>query len=82
MGKSTKFLKTESETELFLNVTTRSLKSSTMRDREFINRFCAFQLLTLEDYKGDMDDFLAKSLKMMNTLSDTEMDSLGPAPVK
>jgi hypothetical protein len=37
-----------------------------MRDREFVNRFCAFQLLTLDDYKGDMDDFLALALKKMN----------------
>ena len=29
-----------------------------MRDREFVNRFCAFQILDLEDYR-DMDEFLA-----------------------
>ena len=37
-----------------------------MRDREFINRFCAFQILRLEDYR-DMDDFLASCLKKMNS---------------
>ena len=36
-----------------------------MRDREFVNRFCACQILDLEDYR-DMDDFLAEGLKKMN----------------
>jgi hypothetical protein len=39
-----------------------------MRDREFVNRFCAFLLLSLDQYRGDMDEFLAQGLKKMNTL--------------
>ena len=65
MGEATKFLKEESRTELFLEATGKSLRTSTMRDREFVNRFCAFQLLDLNQYRG-MDEFLAKSLKKMN----------------
>lgn len=68
MGTATQFLKTEAETELFLKATGKSLKTSTMRDREFVNRFCAFQLLTIEEYRGDMDEFLALSLKKMNEM--------------
>jgi hypothetical protein len=68
MGPATYFLKQEASTEVFLQATGRSLKTSTMRDREFVNRFCAFQLLPLDEYKGDMDDFLAQSLRHMNTL--------------
>ncbi len=65
MGDATRFLKTESETELFLSATGGSLNVATMRDREFINRFCAFHLIPVSDYK-DMDDFLAQALKEMN----------------
>ena len=68
MGPATAFLKTEAATDLFGEATGHSLKSSTMRDREFVNRFCAFQLLNVDDYRGDMDEFLAKALEKMNSL--------------
>ncbi|MDE2818014.1 MAG: DUF262 domain-containing protein [Chloroflexota bacterium] len=65
MGEATRFLKTESGTPLFLEATGKSLRSSTMRDREFLNRFCAFQTLEINSYR-DMDEFLAECLKRMN----------------
>ena len=57
MGRATTFLKTESRTTVFLEATGGSLNEKTMRDREFVNRFCAFHLLGLDRYRGDMDDF-------------------------
>ena len=66
MGHATRFLKDESKTDAFLSATGKSLRTSTMRDREFVNRFCAFQILDLEEYR-DMDVFLADGLKKMNT---------------
>jgi len=66
MGEATRFLRKQSKTKLFLDATGRSLRTATMRDREFINRFCAFQILRLEGYR-DMDDFLASGLKKMNS---------------
>ena len=65
MGPATKFLKAESRTEVFLEATGGSLQTKNMRDREFVNRFCAFQLLGIEPYR-DMDDFLAAALRKMN----------------
>ena len=65
MGAATKFLKEESKGPDFLQATGRSLRTSTMRDREFVNRFCAFQILDLTEYR-DMDDYLADSLRRMN----------------
>ncbi len=47
-----------------------------MRDREFVNRFCAFKLLPIEDYRGDMDDFLAKGLTKMNNLGTEALQKL------
>ena len=67
MGDATRFLRDEARTELFLDATGRSLNARTMRDREFVNRFCAFQILDVKEYKGDMDEFLAMALKRMNS---------------
>jgi len=69
MGPATRFLKEEASKALFQEATGKSLDRDKMRDREFINRFCAFNLLGIEQYTGDMDDFLAKALKLMNTSS-------------
>ncbi|MDR9865162.1 DUF262 domain-containing protein [Pseudomonas baetica] len=75
-GKSTQFLKTEAANELFVRSTGGSLNTKTMRDRELINRFCAFELLDLARYKGDMDDFLAKALEQMNRLPNSDLELL------
>jgi len=76
MGPATTFLREEAGTDIFRKATGNSLKTSTMRDREFVNRFCSFQLLNLDDYKGDMDEFLASALKVMNKLTTQELAQL------
>ncbi len=74
-GQATEWLKAESETELFLDATGGSLKTKTMRDREFVNRFCAFWLVGKESYeRADMDGFLAKALNKMNKMSTAELE--------
>jgi hypothetical protein len=75
MGRGTRLLKDEASTELFLSATGGSLRTSTMRDREFVNRFCAFKLLKLEDYR-DMDEFLASALRLMNSMAQPELQHL------
>ena len=80
MGKATRFLKEEAQTEMFRQATGGSLGTSTMRDREFVNRFCAFQILTATGYRrDDMDEFLARSLRNMNRQSDDELSRLSIA---
>ena len=76
MGRATRFLKQEARSDIFLKVTGRSLNEITMRDREFVNRFCAFRLLELDEYRGDMDDFLATCLRQMNKLEESELSRL------
>ncbi len=76
MGPGTRFLKEEAATDIFRNATGGSLRTAAMRNREFVNRFCAFQLLSIEEYTGDMDDFLAKALKKMNVLSSEDIERL------
>ncbi len=76
MGEGTRFLKKEAETEIFKRATGESLGTKLMRDREFVNRFCAFQLLDINKYSGDMDDFLAKCLRKMNDMGTAELSRL------
>ena len=76
MGQATRFLKQEAERSLFQQATGGSLNRAQMRDREFINRFCGFQLSPLNDYRGDMDLFLSETLKRMNALDHGELDRL------
>ena len=73
MGEATRFLREEASTEIFLKATGRSLNTRTMRDREFVNRFCAFRTLEMDDYRGDMDDFLANCLTKMNEADEAEL---------
>lgn len=81
-GPATRWLLKQANSDEFKIATTNSLSRKTMRDREFINRFCAFYVFGYEryerNYKGDMDLFLADVLKQMNKestnfLSDLEM---------
>lgn len=73
MGNATRFLKEESRSEIFYKATGGSLNPKTMRDREFVNRFCAFRLLDLNEYRGDMDDFLANCLRYMNDMEEAQL---------
>jgi hypothetical protein len=76
-GQATRWLKQEVQTEDFILATSRSLDRRTMRDRECVNRFCAFELLGVPAYtSGDMDAFLALTLKHMNRCSQDDLDAL------
>lgn len=76
-GPATQWLKQAAEGEPFQQATAGSLDSKAMRDREAINRFCAFSLLGWESYTtGDMDSFLAQGLKRLADLGDEKRASL------
>jgi Protein of unknown function DUF262 len=76
-GPATVWLKEAAEGDSFRSATGRSLNTKTMRDREAINRFCAFKLLGWKSYKtSDMDSFLAATLKKLAALTDSQRLSL------
>ena len=79
MGPATRFLADEAGTDLFKRATGGSLKHKTMRDREFVNRFCAFHLLPIKEYDGDMDSFLARALGHMNRADDGTLHEIREA---
>ncbi|CDZ72572.1 Hypothetical protein NGAL_HAMBI2610_41970 [Neorhizobium galegae bv. orientalis] len=70
-GPATQWLKAAAEGVPFREATAGSLDSKAMRDREAINRFCAFSLIGWQRYTtGDMDSFLAQGLKHLGELTD------------
>lgn len=75
-GPATAFLRKEAETALFREATGGSLNVQKMQDREMINRFCSFWLLDLDDYRGDMDEWLANGLEMMNKANPEKLEQL------
>ncbi|MBV8848642.1 MAG: DUF262 domain-containing protein [Methylobacteriaceae bacterium] len=76
-GSATNWLKQAAEGSAFRSATGNSLNSKTMRDREAINRFCAFKLLGWRAYKtGDMDGFLAEGLGRLAALTDSDRAAL------
>ncbi len=75
-GPATNWLKEAAASPIFRNATGRSLNARTMRDREAINRFCAFKLLGPNAYRGDMDTFLAKGLSALANKSEADRATL------
>jgi transcriptional regulator with XRE-family HTH domain len=68
-GPATIWLKEAAESPTFVEATGQSLDSKRMRDREAINRYCAFTILGWKEYRsGDMDSFLAETLECMNRM--------------
>lgn len=67
-GPATVFLREEADTKLFRKATGGSLNKDKMQDREFVNRFVSFSLLPLDEYKGDMDKWLAEGLIALSKL--------------
>ncbi len=75
-GPATVWLREEAESELFIQATGGSLNKGKMQDRELVNRFCAFALLPFNDYRGDMDKWLASGLAALNDAGEAGRDEL------
>lgn len=75
-GPATVFLREEAGTDLFRAATGGSLNVRKMQDREFVNRFVAFSLQPLDEYKGDMDQWLANGLLRLAKLEDDRREHL------
>jgi len=76
-GPAARFLKDQACSEAFQAATGSSLNVKSMQDREFVNRFCAFALLPIEEYKSDMDAWLGAGLKALAAKSDQDRAILG-----
>lgn len=85
-GKATKLLKDLANEIEFKDVTFNSLNSNRMKDRYAILRFIAFYLWKNEklkdedgnkvEYKSDIDEFLGKTMEILNCYTDLEIVKL------
>jgi len=76
-GDGTNWLRDAAKSDAFRVATGDSLNPKTMRDREAINRYCAFSLLGNSAYTGgDMDAFLARGLKKLGKLESPSRSQL------
>ena len=73
-GKSTELIKRMAECKEFLEATQYQIKTNRMQDREYATSFLAFtELDYLNDYNGDMDNYLIKAMKLVNTYQDEQL---------
>ncbi|RLA75337.1 MAG: DUF262 domain-containing protein [Epsilonproteobacteria bacterium] len=86
-GKATELLETLRNNKYFLKATNKSINSQVMKDRYIILRFISFYLWQKEslydvltderiDYKSDIDDFLGKTMNMINHMNENEILNL------
>jgi hypothetical protein len=77
VGPATGFLREQAATPRFREATGGGLDASRMLDRELVNRFCAFALLPIDAYDGDMDGWLGRGLEAVAALDDAQRADLG-----
>jgi len=60
------------EGKLFVKVTGGRIPTRRMEDRDFATRFVSFYLIDYNEYTPDMDSFMSKGMKLINTLTDKQ----------
>ncbi|MBX2923041.1 MAG: DUF262 domain-containing protein [Chitinophagaceae bacterium] len=77
IGNATSLLAELSETIEFRQAIDNGIPSLRMKDREAILRFFAFSNRNaIDEYKGDLDDFLGKTMRRINRMSNLEIEDL------
>jgi len=62
--------------DIFKKATNGKVTSRRMVDREYVNRFIAFQVFNYEDYSGKMDLFLSEALFDLYQRSDDDVNEI------
>lgn len=75
-GKATQFLQNCAGLPCFVEATGGSVKSERMLDREFVLRYVAFCYLDLNQYSGNIDDFLNEGMKYLNRATERELGKI------
>ncbi len=75
-GVPAEFIKTLSELRSFKQATSFSIQEDRMLDREFANRFLAFYLIPIEEYKSDLESFLNSALENIYNLPKEELEKI------
>ncbi len=74
-GKATMLLNRMVNAESFKNATGNRINPKRMADYDFANRFLAFYLKR-EQYKGELDPFMADALEQVNKMQGNEIDEI------
>lgn len=76
-GESTKLIERLAKCEEFLEATEHSVRKDRMQDREYITRFLAFTEMDYRSqYAGNIDDYLIKAMKLVNTYNEQQIDKI------
>lgn len=76
-GKATVLVKELAGTESFLRATGHSIRTDRMQDCEYVTRYLAFTELDYKiQYTENIDSFLIKALKRVNTYTDSMIESI------
>lgn len=75
-GKSTQFLQDCAGMQCFASATGGSVKSERMLDREFVLRYVSFCYLDLNQYSGNIDEFLNEGMKYLNCAPEAELSHI------
>ncbi len=75
-GKATVFLQECAGLDSFLAATDGSVKSERMLDREFVLRYVSFCYLDLDEYTGNIDEFLNEGMKFLNRADDDSLEKI------
>ena len=73
------FLKRLAESAEFVEATQGKVSLERMQDRDYVNRFLAFYLLSYDkdySYDDDLDSFMNKSLVKLSNINDRELDDI------
>ncbi|MGB4405453.1 MAG: DUF262 domain-containing protein [Sphaerochaeta sp.] len=74
-GQAADFLKKMAADEQFLKATRNRISPERMLDREFINRFISFYVLSIESYRGNLEEFLCDGLETIKTTTASTLDT-------
>ncbi len=75
-GKPVQFIKDLAIEPIFSKATNKKVTTRRMMDREYANRFLAFQVFNYQDYSGKMDLFLSEALFDVYDRSEADLDEI------
>lgn len=73
-GRAAGLLRKLAATDVFKKATRNKIDSSRMLDCEFVNRFLAFYILGIKNYRGNLEDYLNDVLIYIQKASDSELE--------
>lgn len=77
LGLSTKLLKELSSHEAFNRAIDNGVSDKRMKSQEVVLRFLSFKIRPLEDYKGNMSQFLEEGMRLLNKMDVNNLHELG-----